>query len=477
MARFSWNVFHLTGLEKKKANDIMSAVVAGKKYTVDLCRGPLLIKIVLFALPIMGSLLLQLAFNSADLIVVGRYASGDALAAVGATSTFNALVTNLFFGMASGASVVMANYYGSKSKQEMSETIHTSMLLSLIGSVILMFIGLAVSRPVLELLDTPPEIIDSSVLYIRLCFLGMPFTMVYNFGSALLRAAGDTKRPLYFLASAGVINVLLNLFFVIVLHMTVEGVAIATVISQGFSAALVWNAIANTEEIGGLYVKNLHINPFILKKILAFGIPSALQSISFCLANMVIQRSINSFGALAVAGNTAALSIEYFISTGAGALYEASISFTAQNLGGKQYGRIKRAFLYNMVLSVIVVTVTSFSFLYFGHGLLKIFNENEEIIAWGYKRMIAIFPLYFTGAMMNITSGTLRGCGKPGQSFLCVFFGACIFRLVWIFTVFPLHHTLGTLLMCFPISWVLISMGCGALIYNEFHKYPVSRKA
>ncbi len=445
--------------------------IHGRKYTVDLCSGPLLPKIILFSLPIMGSLLLQLAFNAADLVVVGRYASEKALAAVGATNTFTGLITNVFFGLSSGASVLLANYYGAKDQVNMKETTHTATLMSVIGGVILMFVGLAVSRPVLTAMNTPGDIIEKSIIYIRICFLGLPFTIVYNFGSAILRAAGDTRRPLFFLSLAGVINILLNLFFVIALHMDVEGVAIATVISQGVSAALVWHAIAITDEIGGLYVKDLHINPAIFRKILAFGIPSALQSASFCIANIIIQSSINSFGALALAGNTAALTIEYFVSTGSAGFYESSISFTGQNLGGKKYARIKKAFLCNMLLAQLCTVVLCFFFLYFGRELLGIFNGNKEVIDWGMERMKVMFTFYFTGAAMNVTSGTLRGGGHPVSSFICVFFGACVFRIFWIFCIFPLHHTYPMLLTCFPISWTIISISAGMLIFLEFRKY------
>ena len=443
-----------------------------KKYTNDLCNGPLLKQIIFFTLPIMGSLLLQLGFNAADFVVVGRYASHQALAAVGATHSCTSLLVCFLTGFSVGGSVLAARLYGANEKQQLSEAIHTTMLLSIIGGVTMMLIGLAISRPLLILLKTPKEILPLSLIYLRIILLGMPFNMVFNFGNAILKAAGDTKRPLFYLGISGVINLLLNLYFVIVLHMNVAGVATATIISQGISAALIWYTLAVTSEIGGLYVKKLRLRRHVVNKIFSIGIPSAFQSTSFCLANMVIAASINSFGEMAIAGNIAALSIEYFISITSNAFNDAALNFTGQNLGGKKYSRVRKSLVYNMSLAFGIVLVVSLSFLLCGRELLSLFNSNPEIIEWGFKRMKVMYTFYFTGSIMNVCSGTLRGSGHATASFLIVFFGACVFRVLWILFIFPYYRTYEMLLACFPISWLLISVVSGFCIFIIFRHYP-----
>ena len=450
----------------------MTKMAVGKKYTNDLCNGPLLKQIILYTLPIMGSLLLQLGFNMADFVVVGRYASHQALAAVGATNACTSLLICFLMGMSTGCSVLVARHYGARDKAELSDVTHTSMLLSIIGGTGMMFIGLAVSRPMLSIMKIPEEVLPLSLIYIRIIFLGLPFLMVFNFGNAILKAAGDTKRPLYYLSLAGVINLVLNLFFVIVLNMSVAGVAIATIISQAISAALIWYSLAITKEIGGLYVKRLRIKRRILREILAIGIPSAFQSTSFCIANMVISAFINSFGTLVMAGNTAALQIEYLISTSSTAFNDSALNFTGQNLGGKKYSRVRKSLLYNLAISFAIVVVTSLTCLYFGRSLLAIFNSNAEIIEWGYSRMKVMYTFYFLGSTMNVLTGTLRGSGHATASFVIVFFFACIFRVLWLFTVFPYHRTYQTLITCFPLSWFLICVVSAIFIYAIFRHLP-----
>jgi len=443
-----------------------------KIYTTDLCNGPLLKQIVFFTLPIMGSLLLQLGFNAADLVVVGRYASHQALAAVGATSSCTSLLVCFLTGFSAGGSVLVAILYGAHDKKTLSEAVHTSILLSIIGGLTMMFIGLALSRPLLVLLRTPKEILPLSLTYIRIIFLGMPFNMIFNFGNAILKAAGDTKRPLYFLALAGVVNLLLNLYFVIVLHMNVAGVATATIISQAISAILIWHTLSHTEEIGGLHVEKLRFKGHIIRKIFSIGIPSAFQSTSFCIANMVIAASINSFGAMAMAGNVATLSIEYFISVASTAFNDSALNFTGQNLGGKKYSRVRKSLFYNIVLGVSIVLVTSLIFLRFGCELISIFNSNPEIIEWGLKRMKVMFTLYFTASIMNVCTGTLKGSGHATASFVIVLFGACVFRVLWILFVFPHYRTYEMLLACFPLSWILIAIVAGFFIFLTFRHFP-----
>ncbi len=445
-----------------------------KKFTNNLCSGPLLKQIVLYTLPIMGALLLQLGFNAADFVVVGRFASHQALAAVGATHSCTLLLVCFLTGFSGGSSVLAARLYGSNDKTQLSECVHASMLLSLIGGTIMMLVGLAISRPLLVLMKTPTEILPLSLTYIRIIFLGMPFNMVFNFGNAILKAAGDTKRPLYYLATAGVINLLLNLYFVIALHMNVAGVATSTIISQGISAALIWYTLSVTKDIGGLYVKKLRLRRHVINEIFSIGIPSAFQSTSFCIANMIISSSINTFGAMALAGNTAAFTIEHFISVASNAFNDSSLNFTGQNLGGKKYSRVRKSLVINLALAFGIVLVASLIVLYFGRALLSVFNSTPEIIEWGFKRMMVMLSFYFTGSIMNVCTGTLRGSGHATASFLIVFFGACVFRVLWILFVFPYHRTFEMLLACFPISWVLISVIAGICLFIIFRHYPKS---
>ncbi len=443
-----------------------------KKYTNDLSNGPLLKQIILYTLPIMGSLLLQLGFNAADLVVVGRYASHQALAAVSATGACTSLLVCFLTGFSAGGSVLVAHLFGANDKQQLSGAVHTTMLLSILGGVTMMLIGFAVSRPLLVLLKTPPEILPLSLTYIRIIFIGMPFNMVFNFGNAILKAAGDTKRPLLYLAISGVINLLLNLYFVIVLHMNVAGVATATIISQGISSALIWYTLAITSEIGGLQVKKLKLRRHVIHDIFTIGIPSAFQSTSFNIANMVIAASINSFGSMAMAGNIAALSVEYFISVASTAFNDAAMNFTGQNLGAKKYSRIRKCLLYNLSIAFSIVLVLSMTFLYFGSELISIFNSAPEIIAWGLKRMKVMYTFYFTASIMNVCTGTLKGCGHATASFLIVFFGACIFRVLWIIFVFRHYKTYEMLLACFPLSWVIISVIAAFCLFIIFRHYP-----
>ncbi|MBO4345644.1 MAG: MATE family efflux transporter [Victivallales bacterium] len=443
-----------------------------KKYTNDLCNGPLLKQIIFFTLPVIGSLLLQLGFNAADFVVVGRYASHQALAAVGATHSFTSLMVAFLIGFSVGGSVLVARLYGANDKQQLTEAVHTTMLLSIIGGITMMLIGLAISRPLLILLKTPKEILPLSLVYIRIILLGMPFNMVFNFGNAILKAAGDTKRPLFYLGLSGVINLLLNLYFVIVLHMNVAGVATATIISQGISAALIWYTLAATSEIGGLHVRKLRLRRHVVNNIFSIGVPSAFQSTSFGFANLIIAACINSFGQMAIAGNVAAQSIESFISVASNAFNDSSLNFTGQNLGGKKYSRVRKSLGYNLALAFGIVFVVSLVVLYFGRELLSVFNPNPEIIEWGFKRLKVMLSFYFTGSLLNVCSGTLRGSGHATASFLTVFFGACVFRVLWIIFVFPHYRTYQMLLACFPISWLLISIVDGFCLFLIFRHLP-----
>ncbi len=447
------------------------------KYTMDMCHGPLLPEILAFAWPLFCSTLLQLTFTSADNIVVGRFASPLALAAVGSTTSGTNLIVNFFMGISIGANVLAAHYYGAGERGKLNRTVHTAMFLSIVGGIIMGLLGIVVAKPVLRLIGTPEEILDKGSLYMRIYFGGMPFIMIYNFGSAVLRAAGDTRRALYYLSTGGVINVILNLIFVICLHMDADGVATATVISQMVSATLVWRAMATTSEIGGLSIRKLWPSRDILKQIMKLGLPAGLQSISFSFANIIIQSSINSFGWLAVAGNTAALNIEMLVNTGSSSFHHTAISFTGQLFGGKAFARMKKFIVYCLVLSEIVIMTMAMTALYFGPQLLLLFTTDQEVIEWGMQRMRVVFVFYFTHGFMQVFSGTMRGIGRSFAAFIIVLFCACIFRIIWILFIFPHHRTLSGLLMCFPVSWLLVSIVSGTYLVVMLKKQLKSESA
>ena len=451
----------------------MNPIKMARKYTIDFCNGPLFSKIILFTIPLVSSLLLLLAFNTADYIVVGRYASSRALAAVGATSSLTNLLTMFFFGLSVGGNVVAGNAFGAKDYALLKNTARTSLSVSIVGGIGLGILGIAVSPLLLRMMNTPEEILPLSIKYMRILFCGMLFTSAYTFGSAFLRAVGDTRRPLIFLSIAGVVNVGLNLVFVICFHMDVDGVALATVISKGMSAFLVWNAIGHMEEVNGLPLRKLRINWDILKRMLGIGVPSGLQSFSFNIANIFIQTSMNSFGAVALAGNTAALSIEHLLSTVGSGFHQTAISFAAQNVGGRKFARLKKGTVYCCVTSSVTVLVISMIMLVFGRQLLSMFTtSNQDVIKWGMVRMMTTFPFYFAGGLMNALTGAMRGSGHSTAAFVVVLVGACIFRILWILLVFPHYRTMRVLYMAFSISWVLISIGCMLFLWRAFKMLP-----
>jgi putative MATE family efflux protein len=432
---------------------------------MDMCHGPLFQEILVFALPLFCSTLLQLTFTAADHIVVGRFGSALALAAVGSTHSVTSLLVNLFIGISIGANVLAAHYYGAKNKLQLKRTIHTAICVSVIGGILLGIFGIAISRPVLDLIGTPENVLPKGVLYMRIYFAGMPFIMLYNFGSAILRAMGDTKRALYYLTAAGIINVGLNLLFVIGFHRDVEGVATATVIAQMISAILVYRAIAQTEEIDGLKIRQLKLHSDIFAKIMKLGLPVGLQSTSFALSNILIQSSINSFGWMAMAGNTAAFNIEMLVNTGSSSFHHTAISFAGQLYGGKAFARLRKFLLYCLAISETIIVTSAMTALYFGPLLMRLFTSDAEVIEYGMQRLRVVFVFYFTHGFMQVFSGTMRGIGHSFAAFLIVLFCACLFRIIWVLLVFPHFHTIGGLLMAFPASWSLVAIVSGTYLY------------
>lgn len=429
----------------------------GKTYEIDMCSGPILPKMLQFAVPLMCSSILQLLFNAADIIVVGRWAGDNSLAAVGSTTSLINLLINLFIGLSVGANILAARLYGANEKEGLRQTVHTAMLLSVISGALLTVVGVCGARTILIWMQSPAEVLGLAAVYLRIYFLGMPATMLYNFGAALLRAVGDTRRPLYYLLSAGVVNVVLNLFFVIVCHLDVAGVAIATAVSQCVSAALVVRCMIREQGAVHLEPRELRIWKVRLKQILQVGLPAGFQGALFSLSNVVIQSSINSFGEIVVAGNSAASNIEGFIYVAMNAFYQANVSFTSQNYGAGRYDRIRPILLRAQGCVIVIGAVLGGTAALMGPHLLRIYSSSPVVISAGMIRLMIVCVPYALCGMMDVMVGSLRGLGYSVMPMLVSLMGACVFRLVWIATVFqrPAFHTIQTIYWSYPISWTI----------------------
>ena len=444
--------------------------MSGKKYEIDMCNGPLLSKILVYAVPLIASGILQLLFNAADMVVAGRFAGNAALGAVGATSSLINLLINVFIGMSVGTNVLVAHFYGANRKEELGQTVHTSIALSLISGVILGIAGFMLASPLLSLMGTPDDILPHAVIYMQIYFIGVPGMLLYNFGSAILRAVGDTKRPLYYLLFAGVINVLLNLFFVIVLRIGVAGVALATILSQFVSAALVIKCLMKEEGAYRLNIREIRLYPDKVIRILRVGLPAGFQGAVFSISNVLIQSSVNSFGSVAVAGNTAAQNLEGFVYNAMNSFHQTALSFTSQNMGAKKMDRVKKI----MWICVGCVTVTGmlmgFAGLYFANELLSIYSTDSEVIAYGYERLLIIFSTYFLCGVMDVLVGSIRGMGYSIMPMVVSLLGACGLRVVWIFTIFAHYRTPGILYNSYPVTWMvtlLVHLVCFSIGVKE----------
>ena len=425
--------------------------------SADLTSGPMLQKIILFSVPLAASSILQLLFNAADVVVVGRFAGSTALAAVGSNGALINLLVNLFVGLSLGANVVAARCFGARDEKGVQDTVHTAVALGLVSGVLLAVVGFCAARGLLELMSCPEDVISLSTLYLKIYFIGMPMTMLYNFSSALLRAMGDTKRPLYCLAAAGVINVVLNLVFVIYFHMDVAGVALATVISQCISAALVVRCLMKETGPLRLDFRQLKIYPIKLKQIMQVGIPAGIQGMLFSLANVTVQSSVNSFGEVIMAGSSAAISIEQFIYSNINAFYQANVAFTSQNYGAGDYRRIKKIAMISVVTGVVTTELLSVLAVYFGPQLLGIYSPSAEVVAAGIVRLRWIALFYGLDAIMDVIVGSLRGVGYNILPMLVTLMGACASRLIWLSTVFrlPAYHRIEMVYIVYPLSWAL----------------------
>lgn len=442
-----------------------------KSNSIDMTEGSIFNKIILFAIPLMLSSILQLLFNAADLVVVGKFAGSESLAAVGSTNALINLLVNLFIGLSMGASVVMGRCIGARRYDEAHKALHTAMAIATVGGVMMIFVGYFASAPMLKLMATPDDVINLSILYMKIYFVGMPGMMAYNFGSAILRSAGDTKRPLYFLTVAGVINVILNLILVIGFHMGVAGVAIATAASQYISGFFVVMALVKSEGYMQLHLKELRFHKNQAIEMIRIGFPAGLQGIIFSISNVLIQSSVNSFGKIVMAGNTAASNIEGFVYTAMNSIYQTALSFTSQNMGAKRYDRIDKI-LFECQLTVIIIGLVAGIGAYtMGDKLLAIYDSDPEVIGYGLTRMSLVCAPYFLCGMMDVMVGSLRGMGYSIMPMIVSLTGACLFRVIWILTVFAANHTLFTLYISYPISWALtfsIHLLCYLVVRRKF---------
>ena len=443
------------------------------KYEIDMCNGTLMDKLISFSLPLMLSGILQLLFNAVDIIVVGRFTGRQALAAVGSTTALINIFTNLFIGISLGANVLAARFYASGKEKEMSETVHTSITLALISGLVMALAGVLLARFALNLMGTPNDVIDQSVLYMRIYFLGMPFFMLYNYGAAILRAVGDTKRPLFFLVISGMTNAVLNLVLVIVFHMGVAGLAIGTIVSQLISSILVLRCLYTSNTSYRLYFSKLGIKTQYLKQIFQVGIPAGIQSTVINLSNALLQSSVNSFGSVAMAGYTAANNIFGFLYMSVNAVTQSCMSFTSQNYGVKKLKRMDRVLLDCMILSVGVTLTLGCGAYFFGPELLKIYTSDADVIRCGVEVLAFTTVPYFCCGIMDLLPGALRGMGYSGVPMILSIIGTVGTRIVWIFGLFPAHRSLSFLFISYPVSWIitiLMQAVCFCFVRKHVHQ-------
>ena len=423
-------------------------------FEIDMCNGSIMDKLISFALPLMASSILQLMFNAVDIIVVGRFSGRQALAAVGSTTALINIFTNLFIGISLGANVLAAGYFASGKKKEMSEAVHTAIGFALISGICMAFVGVAASHLALQMMDTPADVIGQSTTYMRIYFMGMPFFMLYNYGAAVLRAVGDTKRPLLFLIVAGAANVGLDLLLVIVIPLDVAGVAIGTVASQMVSCILVLWCLHRTESSYQLRFSRLSVKWIYLKRIFQVGVPAGIQSTVINFSNAMLQSSVNSFGATAMAGYTATNNILGFLYVAVNAITQACMSFTSQNYSVGKQKRMDRVFLDCVILSVAVGGVLGIGAYMFGPQLLRIYTSDGNVIQCGMEILSITTILYCLCGIMDLIPGAMRGMGHSAVPMVLSVIGTVGTRIVWIYGFFPHHRSLYFLFISYPGSWV-----------------------
>ena len=450
------------------------------KYEIDMCNGTIMDKLVSFAIPLMVSGILQLAFNAVDIIVVGRFSGSQALAAVGSTTALINVFTNLFIGISLGANVLAARFYAAGKDREMSETVHTSITLALISGIMMAVIGVLLAKWALEIMGTPDDVIGQSALYMRIYFMGMPFFMLYNYGAAILRAIGDTKRPLIFLIISGIANAALNMILVILFHMGVAGVAIGTIISQLISCVLVLTCLYRSEGSYQLRFSKLKINGAYMEQIFQVGVPAGIQSTVINFSNVLLQSSVNSFGSIAMAGYTAANNIFGFLYVSVNSVTQACMSFTSQNYGVRKPKRMDRVLVDCMILSFVVSFAMGCGAYFFGPQLLKIYTEDPKVIQCGMEILAYTTVTYFLCGQMDLFPGALRGMGRSGVPMILSIIGTVGLRIVWIFGIFPVHRSLKVLFISYPASWILtiiMQVTCFWFVRRKVHRQLLGENA
>lgn len=433
----------------------MSTQQKKSKYEIDMCNGSILDKLISFSIPLMLSGILQLLFNAVDIIVVGRFTGSEALAAVGSTTALINVFVNFFIGISLGSNVLAARFYAAGKDKEMSETVHTAITLALISGIVMGIVGVVSAKGALQLMDTPDNVLDLSTLYMRIYFVGMPFFMLYNYGAAILRAVGDTKRPLMFLIVSGATNVVLNLILVIRFHLGVAGVAIATVISQGISCVLVLRCLYYSEGSYQLRFSKLGMKARYVKQIFQVGVPAGIQSTIINFSNVLLQSSVNSFGSVAMAGYTAANNILGFLYVSVNSITQACMSFTSQNYGVGKYKRMDRVLIDCLILTVSVPLLLGCGAWLFGPQVLSIYTREKDVIESGMEILAITTVPYFLCGIMDLFPGALRGMGHSAVPMILSVIGTVGTRILWIFGFFPHHKSLYFLFISYPASWII----------------------
>jgi|UniRef100_UPI0026590C50 putative MATE family efflux protein len=436
-----------------------------RKNEIDMLHGPLLAKIIIFAMPLAASSILQQLFNSVDVAVVGRFDSSYALAAVGSNGPVISLLINLFLGISMGANVVISNHIGQKDNNLTKYAIRTTAATALFSGLALAVIGVLAARPILTIMGTPTEVLDMAVRYLRIYFIGTPFLLIYNFGSAILRSKGDTSRPLYILVIAGIINTVLNLILVIVFHMGVAGVAIATDIANVFSAASIIFLLIREEEPYRLNLRSIGINKNELKSMLMIGVPAGLQGMVFSFSNVLLQTTINSHGADAVAGSAAAVNFEYYCYFIISAFNGAAITFIAQNYGAGNYNRVKRIYWLCLGLSTLLSVASAQLFIWQKTFFVSLFTTDASVAEYAYTRMLIVLLWQFIACSYEISASAMRGMGKSMLPTLLTIVGTCLLRVVWVFAVCPVWTSYQTIMIVYPITWITT----GIMVFTAFH--------
>ena len=433
------------------------------KKAISMTEGPLAKQILFVSLPLMLSNLLQVLFNISDVAIVGRFAGSTALGSVGSTSIFVTLFTGFLIGLGGGINVLVARYYGAGRAKDVKKTVGSSLIISLIAGVILLLVGLFGSPALLQTINTKPDLLPGAVMYLRVYFLGMPALALYNYGNAVFSAIGDTKKPLIFLAIAGVLNVVLNLFFVIVCQLSVVGVALASAISQCVSAGLILHALTKVQDSYALHLREVKFDRAIGQRVLMLGVPAGLQNAVFAFANLFIQAGVNSFDSLMVKGNSAAANADNLIYDAMAAIYMACASFMSQNYGAGKVDRVKKSFLISMAYSFAIGLLLGGSLLLFGREFLALFTTEPAVIDAGMKRIGVMGLAYCISAFMDCTIAACRGLGETVVPTILVVLGSCVFRVIWVYTIFAHFHTIPSLYLLYPFSWGLTAIA--ELIY------------